>query len=355
MSITAQEALMRILERRELTVEQMTELMNQILRGEVSATLISALLIGLRMKKETVGEIVAGAKVLRDLATKVHTPPYKNFVDIVGTGGDGTNSFNISTAAMFVAAAAGAQVAKHGNRSVSSKSGSADVLEALGAIIELNAEQVEQCLERTGIGFMLAPSYHPTVKAVAPVRKELGVRTLFNILGPLSNPAGAPHILMGVFDSDMVGTITEALRKLGAQNALVVCGKDGMDEISLACPTIIGELRRGTIREYEIRPEEFGLDVRATNELRVATVNESKTLVLNALNGAPSSARDIVALNAGAALYVADTAASIRAGVELAQEAIASGAARAKLEQFVTTTQAIAKRTLRWKPSFGIS
>ncbi len=355
MHITAQEVFSRLLEGRELEHDETTALMHQIMRGEVSPVLIASILTALRIKRETVGEIVAAAEVLRDLSTKVHTPPYKNFVDIVGTGGDCTNSFNISTASMFVAAAAGAHVAKHGNRGVSSKCGSADVLEALGAAINLSPEQVAQCLEETGIGFMFAPNHHPSMKVVAPVRKEMGIRTLFNMLGPLSNPAGAPQFLMGVFHADLVAIMPHVLRKLGVQHALVVCGKDGMDEISLGAPTQVGELRDGEVFGYEIHPEEFGFGITSHHHLRVNDIGESKLRLLEALENRPGVARDIVALNAGAALYAANFCLSVSAGVELAREAIGSGAARAKLDQFVNTTRNIANRTLRWTTSFGTS
>ncbi len=351
MPATPPDVLTQLLDMSEIAPQDMADLMHQIMRGEVSPVMVSAILTALRMKKETVGEVVAAAQVLRDLATKVYTPPYKQFVDIVGTGGDSTNSFNISTASMFVTAAAGARVAKHGNRSVSSKSGSADVLEVLGAIIDLSAEQVMQCLNETGIGFMFAPNHHPALKMVASVRKEMGVRTLFNILGPLINPANAPQILMGVFHPNLVQLQVRALRHLGATHALVVCGKDGMDEISLGAATSAAELRDGVIYEYEINPEELGFALTPSSQLCVNNASESKTRLLEALDNRPGAARDIVILNAGAALYTADVAASIKAGIELAREAIASGAARAKLNQFVTATRAIAGKVPPWTTS----
>ncbi|HET9190499.1 MAG TPA: anthranilate phosphoribosyltransferase [Rudaea sp.] len=342
MPITPQEALQRTIEHREIFHDEMVDLMRQIMRGEVSAPLVAAILSGLRVKKETVGEIAAAASVMREMAVRVHVPPYKHFVDIVGTGGDGANSFNISTAAMFVAAAAGARVAKHGNRSVSSKSGSADVLEALGARIDLSAEQVAVCVEETGIGFMFAPTHHPAMRVVAPVRREMAVRTLFNILGPLTNPANAPNMLMGVFHPDLVGIQVRVLERLGAAHALVVWGRDGIDEISLSDTTLVGELRDGKVREFEIAPEHFGF-ARATREdFAVADANESRTRVLAALGNEPGPVRDIVLLNAGAALYAADAADSIEAGIARAREAVASGAARAKLEQFLAATRRLA-------------
>jgi anthranilate phosphoribosyltransferase len=342
MPITPQEALQRTIEHREIFHDEMVDLMRQIMRGEVSPTLIAAIVTGLRVKKETIGEIAGAARVMRELAAKVDVGAPEHFVDIVGTGGDGAQSFNISTASMFVAAAAGARVAKHGNRSVSSKSGSADVLEALGAVIDLGPAQVARCFAETGIGFMYAPNHHPAMKVVAPVRRELGVRTIFNILGPLTNPAGAPNILMGVFHPDLVGIQVRALQRLGARHALVVWGRDGMDEISLGAATMVGELRDGDVREYEIEPEDFGLVMASSRNLRVADVAESKKLLLEALDDTPGIARDIVLLNAGAALYAADVVASIGEGVMRARSVVANGAAMANLEAFVETTQRLA-------------
>ncbi len=339
MSITPQQALQRTIEHREIFHDEMIGLMRQIMRGEVSAPMIAAILTGLRVKKETIGEIAAAALVMREFSLKVELPPQAHLVDIVGTGGDGAHSFNISTAAAFVAAAAGAGVAKHGNRSVSSKCGSADVLEALGARIDLAPAQVAQCIRETGIGFMFAPLHHPAMKAVAPVRREMGVRTLFNILGPLTNPASASNVLMGVFHPDLVGIQVRVLQRLGTERALVVWGRDGMDEISLGAATLVGELRNGTISEYEIHPEDFGLGMAASRNLRVENAEESRSKVLEALEDRPGIARDIVALNAGAALYCAGVAESIADGIGRARQSIASGRARAALDTFVTTTQ----------------
>jgi anthranilate phosphoribosyltransferase len=344
MPITPQEALQRTLVHREIFQDEMVDLMRQIMRGEVSPLMVAAILTGLRVKKETVGEIAAAASVMREMCARVHVPAYKNFVDIVGTGGDSTGSFNISTASMFVAAAAGARVAKHGNRSVSSKSGSADVLEAFGAVIDLTPEQVALCLEETGIGFMFAPIHHPAMKVVAPIRKEMGVRTLFNILGPLTNPAGAPNILMGVFHADLVGIQVRALQQLGAHRALVVWGRDGMDEITLGDATLVGELRGDDVREYEIHPRDFGLASSPSDTLRVNDAAQSRERVLEALDDKPGPVRDIVLLNAGAALYVAELAESIAAGIEQARAVVASGAARAKLDRFVAATRRIGGR-----------
>ena len=339
--ITPQEALQRTIEHREIFHDEMLHLMRLIMNGEISALMTAAIITGLRVKKETIGEITAAAQVMREFSTKVHVADTTHLVDIVGTGGDGSHTFNISTCAMFVAAAAGARTAKHGGRSVSSKSGSADVLEALGANIHLSPEQIAASVAQTGIGFMFAPNHHPAMKNVAPVRKELGVRTLFNILGPLTNPAGAPNILMGVFHPDLVGIQVRALQRLGAEHALVVYGRDGMDEVSLGAATLVGELKSGEIREYEIHPEDFGMAMASNRALRVETPEESVAMLRAVLDGQPGAARDIVQLNAGAALYAANVADSIGEGIERAREAIDSGAAKARLAQFVAFCQAV--------------
>ena len=339
-TITPQEAVQRTIEHREIFHDEMIALMRQIMRGEVSPLMTAAIMTGLRVKKETVGEITGAARVMRELSARVPLAgSSEHLLDIVGTGGDGASSFNISTASMFVAAAAGARVAKHGGRSVSSKSGSADVLEALGAKIDLTPAQVAQCMDETGIAFMFAPNHHPAMKVVAPVRKEMGVRTLFNILGPLTNPAGAPNILMGVFHPDLVGIQVRVLQQLGAQHALVVWGRDGMDEISLGAATLVGELRNGVVREYEIEPEDFGLAMASSRNLRVEDAAESKAMLLEALEGRRGVPHDIVCLNAGAALYAADVVDSIDDGIELARTTVASGAAHAKMQAFVAATQ----------------
>ena len=342
MPITPQAALQRTIEHREIFHDEMVALMRMIMRGEVSPTMTASILTGLRVKKETVGEIAGAAAVMREFAAKVDVQDASHLVDIVGTGGDGSHSFNISTASMFVAAAAGAKVAKHGNRSVSSKSGSADVLEALGAAIELQPAQVAACLAETGMAFMYAPIHHPAMKNVAAVRREMGVRTLFNILGPLTNPAGAPNVLLGVFHPDLVGILVRVLQQLGAQRALVVWGRDGMDEISLGAATLVGELRDGVVREYEIEPEDFGIAMASSRNLRVADAAESKAMLLQALDNTDGLPREIVVLNAGAALYVAGIAESIADGIALARTAIASGAALAKMEEFVGITRQLA-------------
>lgn len=341
MKISAQEALTRLIEHREIFHDEMLYLFRQIMSGEMSPVMISALTIALRVKKESVGEITAAAQVMREFSTKVPLANTDHLIDIVGTGGDGTSTFNISTASMFVVAAAGARVAKHGGRSVSSSSGSADVLESLGVNINLQPEQIAQSIAQTGIGFMFAPNHHAAMKYAAPVRKELGVRTIFNILGPLTNPAAAPNILMGVFHPDLVGIQVRVLQRLGAQHALVVWGRDNMDEVSLGAPTMVGELVNGSIREYEIHPEDFGLKMVSNRNLKVNGAVESKQKILDVMNNLPGAATDIVCLNAGTALYGAGVASSIADGVRAAQAALVSGAALAKLEQFIQVTQGL--------------
>jgi anthranilate phosphoribosyltransferase len=342
MTLTPQQALLRCIEHREIFHDEMLMLFRQIMGGEMSPVMIAALTIGLRVKKETIGEIAAAAQVMREFAAKVDVPNADNLVDIVGTGGDGANTFNISTASMFVVAAAGARVAKHGGRSVSSSSGSADALEALGVNIQLKPEQVAQSIQETGIGFMFAPNHHAAMKHAAPVRKELGVRTIFNILGPLTNPAGAPNIMMGVFHADLVGIQTRVLQKLGAKHALVVWARDNMDEVSLGAATMVGELVNGEIREYEIHPEDFGLQMTSSRNLRVDSSAESVAKIYEALDNKAGAARDIVILNSGTALYASGVVDSIAKGVTKATETIASGAARAKLEEFAKFTRQFA-------------
>jgi anthranilate phosphoribosyltransferase len=340
--ITPQEALQRTIEHREIFHDEMLSLMRQIMQGELSPTMAAAIITGLRVKKETIGEISAAAMVMRDFSLRVDVPERAHLVDIVGTGGDGANTFNISTCATFVIAAAGGKVSKHGGRGVSSKSGSADAMEALGIHINLAPEQIAQCIQEVGIGFMFAPNHHPAMKNVAPVRKELGVRTIFNILGPLTNPAGAPNILMGVFHEDLVGIQVRALQRLGAEHALVVYGRDGLDEISLGAGTLVGELKDGVVREYEVHPEDFGLRMAGTRALRVDSPEESKAMLLEVLSGAQGPARDIVCLNAGAALYAANVVPSIAEGLARAQAAIDSGAARARLDALAAYTHQLA-------------
>lgn len=340
MSITAQEALQRTIDHREIFYDEMLSLMRQIMAGELSPVMTAAILTGLRVKKETIGEIAAAATVMRELSARVTiAPPHEHFLDVVGTGGDGAHTFNISTATIFVAAAAGARVAKHGNRSVSSKSGSADVLEALGVNLALSPEQVAECVQGTGIGFMFAPNHHSAMKNVGPVRREMGVRTIFNILGPLTNPAGAPNTLMGVFHPDLVGIQARVMQRLGANHVLVVHGLDGMDEVSLGAATMVAELVDGNIREYQIHPEDFDLAMAGSRNLRVDTVEESMNMLLATLDNKPGPAREIVVLNAGVALYTANLTDSIAAGIVRARDVIASGAARAKLDEFVRFTR----------------
>ncbi len=350
MSITPQEALQRTIEHREIFHDEMLHLMRLIMRGELSPVMTAAIVTGLRVKKETIGEITAAAQVMREFSHKVHVQDTRHLVDIVGTGGDGANTFNISTCAMFVAAAAGAKTAKHGGRGVSSKSGSADVMESLGVRIDLPPEAIARSIAEVGIGFMFAPNHHPAMKNVAPVRRELGVRTIFNILGPLTNPAGAPNILMGVFHPDLVGIQVRALQRLGAEHALVVYGRDGMDEISLGAATMVGELKNGEIREYEIHPEDFGLPMASNRTLKVDTPEESREMLMGVLRGSAGPAQDIVCLNAGAALYAAGVAGSIAEGLDKARAAIASGAALARLERLVACTHMLADATAAAQP-----
>ncbi|MDP3228600.1 MAG: anthranilate phosphoribosyltransferase [Acidovorax sp.] len=340
MSITPQEALLRTIEHREIFHDEMLHLMRMIMKGEISPLMVAAITTGLRVKKETIGEITAAAQVMRELSTKVPVADRTHLVDIVGTGGDGSHTFNISTCSMFVAAAAGAKVAKHGGRSVSSKSGSADVMEALGVNINLTPEQIGRSVAETGVGFMFAPNHHPAMKNVAPVRKEMGVKTFFNLLGPLTNPAGAPNILMGVFHSDLVGIQVRALQRLGAEHAVVVYGRDGMDEVSLGAATMVGELKNGEIREYEIHPEDFGLAMQSNRSIKVETPQESVAMLRGVLAGDSGAARDIVLLNSGVALYAAGLVPTMKEGVDRAAAAVDAGLAMAKLEQVVAFSQA---------------
>jgi len=335
--ITPQEALQRTIEHREIFHDEMLHLMRLIMSGEMSPVMMAAFITGLRVKKETIGEITAAAQVMREFSTKVHVADKTHLVDIVGTGGDGSHTFNISTCSMFVAAAAGARVSKHGGRSVSSKSGSADVLESLGVNINLPPDAIARCIEQVGVGFMFAPNHHPAMKNVAPVRRELGIKTIFNILGPLTNPASAPNILMGVFHPDLVGIQVRALQRLGAEHAVVVYGRDGMDEVSLGAATLVGELKNGEITEYEIHPEDFGITMASSRALRVETPEASRQMLMGVLEGSDDpafkAAGEIVALNAGVALYAANVVPDMGAGIALARRTLASGAALAKLEQ----------------------
>ena len=337
--MTPQEALIRIVDHREIFHEEMLSLMRAIMSGEVTPTLIAAIITGLRVKKETIGEISAAAEVMREFATQVPVADSPRLIDTCGTGGDAAHTFNISTASMFVAAAAGAQVAKHGGRSVSSKSGSADVLEALGVNINLKPEQVAESISKTGVGFMFAPNHHSAMKYAAPVRRELGVKTIFNILGPLTNPAGARQQLMGVFHPDLVGIQVRVLQRLGSRRVMIVHGQEGLDEISLVGPTLVGELKDGDVREYIVQPSDVGLKSCKADALRVDGIDQSKAMLLGALDNKDGPARDIVAFNAGASIYIAGLAHTLADGVKLALVTLASGAARAKLDQFVGHTQ----------------
>ena len=337
--ITPQEALLRTIEHREIFHDEMLHIVREIMSGAWSPVMIAAFITGLRVKKETIGEITAAAQVMREFSNKVSVSDKTHLVDIVGTGGDGSNTFNISTCSMFVAAAAGARVSKHGNRGVSSKSGSADVMESLGVNINLPPAAIAQCIEQVGVGFMFAPNHHPAMKNVAPVRKEMGIKTIFNLLGPLTNPADAPNILMGVFHPDLVGIQVRALQRLGAEHAVVVYGKDGMDEVSLGAATLVGELRNGEITEYEIHPEDFAMVMASNRALKVETAEQSKAMLLAVLDNQGGAAKDIVVLNAGVALYAANVTDSMQAGIYLAREAIESGAAKAKLTQLISLSQ----------------
>lgn len=338
-NITPSDALLRCIEHREIFHDEMLHLMRMLMRGEMSPTIAAALLMGLRVKKETIGEITAAAQVMREFSTPVIVPNPQDMVDMCGTGGDGSSTFNISTAAMFVAASAGVPIAKHGGRSASSSSGSADVLETLGANLNLTPEQIAACIQEIGIGFMFAQAHHTAMKHIAGVRKELGVRTMFNILGPLTNPANAGNQLMGVFHPDLVGIQVRVLQLLGSKHVMILHGRDGMDEASLGAATMVGELKDGEVREYEIHPEDFGLPMVSNRGIRVSSREESRDRVLEALNNEPGTARDIVAFNAGLAIYVGNKANTIKQGIDLAFEHIASGQARAKLDAFVSLTR----------------
>jgi anthranilate phosphoribosyltransferase len=323
--------------------DEMLHIMRQIMRGELTPAQIGGFIVGLRVKKETIGEIAAAAQVMREFATPVKVADAQHLVDTCGTGGDAAHTFNVSTASAFVAAAAGARVAKHMGRSVSSASGSAEVLEALGARIALTPEQTGQAIDQLGLGFMFAPSHHAAMKHAAPVRKELGVRTIFNILGPLTNPAGAANQVMGVFHIDLVGIQVRVLQRLGSKHVMVVYGLEGLDEISISGETLVGELVNGEINEYTLHPQQFGLELYDRRAIQVNTVEESRQMILAVLDGQPGPAQNIVLLNAGAAIYVAGVAASLQAGIDRARRAIAKGEARNKLDEFVAFTQAAAK------------
>jgi len=335
-----QSAIQKIIEKQDLSSEEMTDVMHQIMTGQATDSQIGGFLIGMCMKGETVDEITAAASVMRSLASVVNIENKENLVEIVGTGGDGSSTFNISTASCFVVAAAGGRVAKHGNRSISSKSGAADLLEAAGVNIELNADQVKACVEDIGVGFMFAPMHHNAMKHAIGPRKEMGVRTIFNLLGPLTNPAGTPNQVLGVFSKDWVRPIAETLSKLGANHVMVVHGDDGMDEISISAATSVAELKNGEINEYSIKPEDFGMLQHPVSYIRVENAEESLEMVNSVLNNEASPARDIVALNAGAAIYVAGLTATHKAGVERALEVLESGDARKKLLALINESNA---------------
>ncbi len=332
------QTLTHLIERQDLPFAEMRELMHHIMGGQFTTAQIAAVLVALRMKGETVDEIAAAAEVMRDLSSKVGATQTDHLIDTCGTGGDGAQTFNISTASALVAAAAGAHVAKHGGRSVSSTCGSADVLEKFGVNVNLTPEKVAHSVDSIGVGFMFAPNHHLAMKHAAPVRRELGVRTLFNMLGPLTNPAGAQNQVVGVFRRDLTGKLAEVLRKLGSARVMVVHGSDGMDEISISAPTFVAELEDGKVREYTVRPEEFGLKPAALNAIQVSNAEEAKAMLLGVLENRPSPARDVVLLNAGAAIYVAGLAGTLKGGVAKAEEVIAGGAAKAKLEQLVVAS-----------------
>ena len=342
MAMTPKEALIRCIEHQTISHDEMLDLFRQVMSGNMSPVMIAALTMALRVRGETVEEITAMAEIMREFALKVPVSNPERLLDIVGTGGDGAQTFNISTAAMFVAAACGAEVAKHGSRSASSSSGSADVLEALGINLALSPEQIVQSLEKTGIGFMYAPAHHSAMRHVKAIREELGVRTVFNILGPLTNPASAAHMMMGVFHEDLVGIQIRVMQRLGLKRALVVWGRDNLDEISLGAPTKVGELIDGKVREYDISPEDFGLKRCPSHHFKVSNAQESKAVILDVLAGRVSPAADIVALNAGAALYIAGIAPSISDGLKKAKEALQNGSAKRKLEQFTAVTRQFA-------------
>jgi len=327
--------LTQLLERRDLTHADMLVLMQQIMGGQLSSAQIAGVLVALRVKGETVTEIAAAAQVMRELSIKVEVEDNGHLIDTCGTGGDGAQAFNISTASAIVAAAAGAKVAKHGGRSVSSTCGSADILEMLGVNVNLTPDQVAHCVESIGVGFMFAPNHHSAMKHAAPVRRELGVRTLFNLLGPLTNPAGAQNQVMGVFLRDLTSKLAQVLQQLGSRHVLVVHGSDGMDEISISAPTFIAELKDGKITEYTVCPEEFGLKSAALNDIRVANVDEAKAMLLDVFDDKQGAARDIVLLNAGAAIYVAGLSDSLAHGIKKAAETISCGAAKNKLTQLI--------------------
>lgn len=342
-TFTPQEAINRLCDKREIFYDEMVDLMRQVMEGKVPPVQLAAILMGLHVKSESVSEIAAAASVMREFSTRVDAKDVKHLVDTCGTGGDKMHTFNISTTAAFVSAAAGAHVAKHGGRSVSSKSGSADLLESFGVNLALDPDQVALCIREVGVGFMFAPNHHPAMKHAAPVRKELGMRTILNILGPLTNPAGAPNQVMGVFHADLVGIQARVLKMLGSRHVMTVHGQDGLDEITISGPTFVAELKHDFITEYTIEPKQFGLDLAPIEAIQVKGADESKARVEAVLANEKGPSRDIVILNAAAALYVSGVAGSLWDGVAMARDAIESGAARAKLRQLVEFTRGFAK------------
>ncbi len=335
---TPQEAINRLSDKREIFFDEMVDLFRQVMEGSVTPVQLSAILMGLHVKTESVSEIAAAAQVMREFSTKVLVEDVSHLVDTCGTGGDKAHTFNISTTAAFVAAAAGAKVAKHGGRSVSSQSGSADVLEALGVNLNLTPEQVARSIQQIGLGFMFAPNHHPAMKYAAPVRKELGMRTILNILGPLTNPAAAPNQLMGVFHADLVGIQARVLKQLGSKHVMVVHGENGLDEISISGPTFVAELKHGFVTEFKIEPKQFGMDLAPLESIKALDKAASMAMLLAVLDNQAGPAKDIVCLNAGAAIYVAGVTSDLWGGVTRAREMIESGQARAKLDELVKFT-----------------
>ncbi len=338
-TITMQEAIKAVTERRDLTAQEMSDTMRLIMTGEATPAQVGGFLIGLRMKGESIDEIAAAAGVMRELASKVDVDK-NHLVDTCGTGGDSSGSFNISTASAIVVAAAGGKVAKHGNRSISSKSGSADVLETAGVNLEISPEQVASCVNEIGVGFMFAPLHHSAMKHAIGPRREMAVRTIFNVLGPLTNPAGAPNQVLGVFSKDLVEPLAHVLKQLGSQHVLVVHAEDGMDEISIATPTFVAELNDGVVTTYTIQPEDFGMSRADLEQIRATDSAHSLEIIKGIFNNTDGPAKDIVCLNAGAAIYAAGLAASLAEGVKKAQDVIASGAVAEKLEQLIAKTNA---------------
>ncbi len=332
-----QETLKRITAGQDLTGDEMLDIMRQIMTGQLTASQIGGFLIGLGMKGESIEEISAAATVMRELVTTVHVD-VPNLIDVVGTGGDGTSSFNVSTASAFIAVAAGAHVAKHGNRAASGKCGSADLLECAGARIDLSSEQIAECVKQTGFGFMLAPAHHTAMKHAIGARKELGVRTIFNVLGPLTNPAHVNREMMGVFSADLVEPLAHVLKKLGSEHVMVVHSEDGMDEISVSSSTLVAELKNGSVKTYTISPDQFGVPSHAMDQVTVANPDESLAVIRSVFEGVQSAASAITAMNAGAAIYVAGLADDLADGIGRARELIRSGVAVARFDNYVEFT-----------------